>query len=707
MFLEAAAPRNGQGTLLSELRVRELGVIEDLSMVFGAGMTALTGETGAGKTLVVEAVELLLGARADPVLVRPGAVEAVVEGRFVVPDEAGEEQEVVLTRVVPRDGRSRAYVDGRMAAAGALAEMGARLVDLHGQHAHQSLLSAASQRDALDLYTGVDRSPRDAARERVRQLGAALAGAGGSTETRQREIELLEYQLAELEAAKLTTASEDDDLAAEEEALARASEHRAAAVAVHEVLAGEDQVVDRLGEVLARLSGRGPLAGLYERLRGLAAELSDAAGEARALAESLEDDPERLAEVTSRRALLHELRRKYGSKPLSGDGPGPSASRLGGDGDVATSREPGRHGLAGTLDGVFEWQTAARERLQELEDLAGEAGRLAGEHADALAKLRRASEELGAARRAAATNLGAAVEAEMRRLAMPKARFEVRVGVGSGDAGEMWGEDSGSGASGDDAPSAGQALPRARGDREARGEPEGLGGREGREDPQGRVDPGGRGGREVLRGLSGELRELSGEEVCFYFAANPGEPLLPLAKVASGGELARAMLALRLVLLGAGASSRGPTARGSIAGPETLVFDEVDAGIGGEAALAVGRALAELGRRYQVVVVTHLAQVAAFAGAQVAVSKSERAGRAVTDAVQVAGEDRVIELSRMLSGHPNSKAAREHAEELLRGAGGAKGVGNARSAGGVKGAGAPKGTGSGEGAGERSRAGRH
>ena len=252
----------------------------------------------------------------------------------------------------------------------------------------------------------------------------------------------------------------------------------------------------------------------------------------------------------------------------------------------------------------------------------------------------------------------------MRRLAMPKARFEVRVGAGSANAGRLWGEGAESGAWRDDASSAVQAVPQGREAREAR------------EDQQGRE------AREGLREISGELRELSGEEVCFYFAANPGEPLLALAKVASGGELARAMLALRLVLLAAGASAGGPTARESVAGPETLVFDEVDAGIGGEAALAVGRALAELGRRYQVVVVTHLAQVAAFAGAQVAVSKSERAGRAVTDAVQVAGEDRVVELSRMLSGHPHSKAAWEHAEELLRGAGGAGGAGDAGGAGG-------------------------
>ena len=595
--------------MLCELRVAKLGVIEDLSLVFGPGMTAVSGETGAGKTLVVEALGLLLGGRADPGLVRAGATEAVVEGRFVVgaSEEAG--QEVVVSRVVPREGRSRAYIDGRMGTAGALAELAGGLVDLHGQHQHQSLLSVRAQRDALDAYAGAGpaRARRDAALKRLKQVGEALAEAGGSSSERQREIELLQFQLAELDAAKLSSPDEDDRLAQEQEALSRASEHRAAAELAHEALAGDEQLGDRLGRVVAELAGHPPLAGLRSRLAGLGAELADAAEEARLLAESLEDDPERLAEVTARRALLFELRRKYARQPVMK--PVPS------------------DGAQGSLAGVFEWRETAQARLKELESLAVAAERLAGEHAAALAELLAAARELGRVRREAAARLGSAVEAELRKLAMPRARFAVAVG--------------------DNAP-------------EGEGE---IVGDEGE--------------------VAGDVRELSGEDVSFLLSANAGEPLLPLAKVASGGELARAMLALRLVLLKAGheratkGSEGGPREplfgssgqagpQSEAAGPETLVFDEVDAGIGGEAALAVGQALAELGQKYQVIVVTHLAQVAAFATHQVAVTKLERGGLTITTAAPVSGEQRVVELSRMLSGQPASKTARLHAEELLQ-----------------------------------------
>ncbi len=236
----------------------------------------------------------------------------------------------------------------------------------------------------------------------------------------------------------------------------------------------------------------------------------------------------------------------------------------------------------------------ATKRLEELEGLDAVASRLDQERIAALAELRSAAEALGRARRRQASSFGQAVEAQLRLLAMPNARFEVKVG---GD------------------------------------------------------------------GPDDDLRQLSGEEVTFLLSANPGEPLLPLAKVASGGELARAMLALRLVLLSVFGTEE--------TGPMTLVFDEVDAGIGGEASLAVGRALADLGRSYQVLVVTHLAQVAAFADAQVALSKQERDGRNFTVARTVAGRDRVVELSRMLSGQPDSRTARLHAAELLQTARGA------------------------------------
>ena len=356
-----------------------------------------------------------------------------------------------------------------------------------------------------------------------------MAKAGGDAGTRSREIELLRYQLAEVSSAGLTTPAEDDELAAEEERLGRAAAHRGAAEAAYEKLSGEDQLQDGLGRVLALLSGHPPLADLDERLRGVSSEVADIASELLDASEALEQDPERLAEVVGRRAMLRELRRKYA-------------------------------GAGGTLEDVLAFQMRARERLEDLEDLEAVGSQLEQDRAKCSDELHRAAEELGEARRGAAPSFGVAVEGELRRLAMPRARFVVRVS----------GDDRAEGAEEDD------------------------------------------------------LRTLAGEGVTFLLAANPGEPLLPLSSVASGGELARAMLALRLVLLTVPARS-GP-AGVDLGGPLTLVFDEVDAGVGGEAALAVGRALADLGRRYQVLVVTHLAQVAAFADAQIAVSKVERAG---------------------------------------------------------------------------------
>jgi DNA repair protein RecN (Recombination protein N) len=574
--------------MLSELRVSQLGVIDDLTLVFGPGLTALTGETGAGKTLVVEAIQLLLGGRAEGIRVRPGAGEAVAEGRFVVAagpgaaanENEGAEIEIVLSRVVPADGRSRGYVDGKMATMAGLTELGERLVDLHGQHEHQSLFSAAAQRDALDAFAGADRGPREAARRHLRQLDDEISSAGGDTASRGREMELLRYQLSELDGAGIGSPDEDDDLASEEERLAQAASHRAAAQQAYESLSGDDQLRDRLGEVVSRLNAHAPLAQLHERLQAVSAELADIASEAHDAAEALEEDPGRLSEVVARRALLHELKRKYA-------GPG------------------------GNLDEVMSFYQEARKRLEELENLGLLASRLDGERAASLAALRLATAELGRARRSQAEAFGQSVEEQMRLLAMPGARFQVK--VGSAQVGSV------------------------------------------------KVGTGKVGGGEVGSGSpDDDWRELAGDDVTFLLAANPGEPLLPLAKVASGGELARAMLALRLVLLRAPGDDE--------TGPMTLVFDEVDAGIGGEASLAVGRALADLAGRYQVLVVTHLAQVAAFADAQVAVSKAERDGRNITVARPVTGQARVVELSRMLSGQPDSRTARLHAAELLQAA---------------------------------------
>jgi DNA repair protein RecN (Recombination protein N) len=349
--------------MLAELRVTQLGVIEDVTVVLGPGMTALTGETGAGKTLIVDAISLLLGGRADPALVRPGADEAVVEGRFVGSEGVAE---LVLTRVIPATGRARAYIDGRMASAQQLGELGEQLVDLHGQHAHQSLLRPAAQRAALDAGAGITTDELMEARRKLRALAKAQADIGGDARSRTRELDLLRYQVGELDAAGIDSPSEDDDLRGEEEWLSDASTLRQAAAMVAEGLAGDEGIIDRLGSLVSELSGRPPLRSLHDRLLAGQAELSDVAGGARAAVETFEDDPGRLTEVGARRRLLTDLRRKYGD----------------------------------TLAEVIAFGNQARARIAELEDHDSRAASLDRDRSEAEAELRAAEERLGTARRA-------------------------------------------------------------------------------------------------------------------------------------------------------------------------------------------------------------------------------------------------------------------------------------------------------------------
>ncbi len=519
--------------MLTELHIEDLGVISTLDLVLGAGLTALTGETGAGKTMLVEAINLLVGGRADASVVRPGATEARVEGRFVIDDD-----EFVLARVIPRDGRSRAYVNGRLATVTTLSEVGARLVDLHGQHAHQSLLGGPTQRAALDRFGAVDVSQLRQARARLTEIDAALASLGGDTRARMREVDLLRFQVGEIAAAELNTVDEERELDELEDVLADAVAHRETAEVTLGIISDDDGVLDRLGAAIAALSHHSPFQTVNERLRGAAAELGDAAAELRATADRIDEDPQRLVEIRERRHLLRDLRRKYGD----------------------------------TLAEVIDFHSDISQRLEELESYETRAAALEHERALALSEEAEAAAAVGNARRNAAPRLAAAVRDNLRELAMPHAEIDVQVG----------------------------------------------------DDP--------------------------GDDITFLLAANPGSPLLPLTRVASGGELARAMLALRLVLT---------------EDPSTLVFDEVDAGVGGAAAVAVGRALANLGGRHQVLVVTHLPQVAACASAQIVVTKSIVDGNTFAAASIVNGEQRVDEIARMMSGMSESRSARDHAVELL------------------------------------------
>ena len=561
--------------MLTELRVENLGIIDEVSVTLGSGLTAITGETGAGKTLLVEALDLLLGGRADPSLVRDGAAEARVEGRFVdgdPHDPDGVEIEVVLARVVPASGRSRAYVDGRLATVGELAARGRALVDLHGQHEQQSLLVPHEQRALLDAFVGepAARASRaiEAARAELREIDRDLAELGGDERARARELDLLRFELDEIESAELRGADEGEQLAAEEEALANAAAHREALATALSLLDGS--ATDGVGEAMAALAGAAPFAALETRLAAVQAELADLAHETRVAGELMVDDPERLAQVRARRQRLRELLRKYGP----------------------------------TIAEVEAFRAETAERLAHIEGAEERRAALVPRRQRANADLVKARAALLEARRAGAPVLAAAVTERLGELALGRAVCHILLGDDVDD------HLPSSPPTGDRAPDGPAAAAPERAD--------------------------------------------SGGEVTFMLAPNPGESARPLAKAASGGELSRVMLALRVVLSEA---------------PPTLVFDEVDAGLGGEAGVAVGRALAQLGGKHQVLCVTHLAQVGAFADAQLSVRKEERGGRTHARVELLLDEARVGELSRMLAGVGESAHAREHARELLAVAG--------------------------------------
>ncbi|MBM3718935.1 MAG: DNA repair protein RecN [Actinobacteria bacterium] len=524
--------------MLVELSVENLGVIESARVDFGGGFTALTGETGAGKTMLVEAIGLVVGRRADADVIRAGCDEARVDARFTRSDGS----EVILTRIVQRGGKSRAYVNGRMATVASLAEVGTDLLDIHGQHAHQRLLGVPAQRGALDAFAGIDLSDLFDARDRVAECEAALAAMGGDDKSRAREIDLLSFQCTEIDSAGLEDDEEDVSLDREESLLTDVVRTREALLAASEAIVGEDGASGPLGAALTGLRSVDGLSQWAENLSGLIADLVELGRDMRTRGDAAEENPERLAQIRERRQSLRDLRRKYGD----------------------------------TLADVRHFGVEARARLDLLEGWSERVSVLEAERKRAHEALARCQRVVGGARRKAAPELAEAVQGRLKALAMAHARLTIAVGDES-------------------------------------------------------TDP-------------------AGDAVTFMLAANPGAPALPLSKVASGGELARTMLALRLVLAGEAG---------------TMVFDEVDAGIGGEAAVAVARALRELGGAHQVFAVTHLPQVAAAAHQQVSVVKTVRKGSTTAETVMLAVEARAAEIARMISGGVADGTATAHARDLL------------------------------------------
>ncbi|MEU9004995.1 DNA repair protein RecN [Streptomyces sp. NPDC048551] len=568
------------------MRIRSLGVIDDAVVELSPGFTAVTGETGAGKTMVVTSLGLLLGGRADPALVRIGAKAAVVEGRIVLSpgapaalraEEAGAELDegaLLISRTVSAEGRSRAHVGGRSVPVGLLAELADELVAVHGQTDQQGLLRPARQRQALDRYAGdavaVPLEKYAGAYRRLRAVAVELEEITTRARERAQEADLLRFGLDEI-AALEPLPGEDAELAAEAERLGHAESLASAAQAAHGALAGDvedpegvdaNTLVAGAHRALESVRSHDPALGaLADRIGELGILLADVAGELAGYADDLDADPLRLAAVEERRAALTQLVRKYGD-------------------------------AEGGLAAVLEWAERGSKRLLELDGDDERIGELTAERDGLRAELSLLAQALTDARTEAAERFAAAVTAELASLAMPHARvtFDIRQ----------------------------------------------------TEDDEG-VEVG---GRPVAYGPSGA------DEVELLLAPHPGAPPRPIAKGASGGELSRVMLAVEVVFAG---SDPVPT----------YLFDEVDAGVGGKAAVEVGRRLAKLAKSAQVVVVTHLPQVAAFADRQLLVEKTVDGSVTRSGVTVLEGEDRIRELSRMLAGQEDSQTARAHAEELL------------------------------------------
>ena len=552
--------------MLLELRVENLLLIERAELRLAPGLNVLTGETGAGKTVLAHALDLLLGGKARSGIVRPGAAEAYVEGVFELPDalrgELGERlpadaEEVVLARRVSAEGRTRAYVNGRSASASDLRELAEPLIAFYGQHEHRRLTLSSAQLDVLDGFCGPEQAARRAraadAWARVRGLEARLEALRERAGSRERELDLVAYELAEIEEVA-PTVEEKRELEAERARLRHVEALRGAALAAVEAIAPEDgdggasSLLARAGVELDGVAGVDEtLDPLVERFRALAVEADDLAGELRRYAEGLEAEPGRLDAVETRLAAIERLERKHG-------------------GSVEAVLAHAEH-CRSRRDELL----AAGEALEEAEAALGEAR----------AELRAVADELHAARAAAGPALAEAVRERLAELAMDGATFEVAL-------------------------------------------------------------------HEREPGPTGA------DTVEFLIAANPGVPAGPLRDIASGGELSRVMLALMGVA--------------NEAGGATLVFDEVDAGIGGVTARAVGEQLRALGEGRQVICITHLPQVASMADRHFSIAKDTSVDPAVTTVTELAPDAVVGELVRMLGADADDLAARRHAQELLKAA---------------------------------------
>lgn len=554
--------------MLSHLSIRDLAIIESLEVSFEAGLNVLTGETGAGKSIILGAVGLLMGVRAQTDLVRQGAEEATVTGvldlegatelrEYLAEHGLGLEPEVILGRVIARNGRSRAFVNNRPVTLAVLSEIGTRLLSISGQHEAQRLLRAEEHLLLVDAFGGLleQRSQVGRAFRAYRGLADRLSDLRAREAGRAERVALLNFQLTEITAAKFQP-DEEEDLEAEHKRLANAQDLSTGTHQAYLAIYGADRsVVGTLGSVgaeLKRLARLDPdLKPVVERLEESGYLLEEVGRELMSYSDGMVFDPHRQSEVEDRLALITRLKRKH----------------------------PEVDGLAGIL-------AKAEEMAAELETLSAMESRISGLEAElqtAAAELERLAGELSEARQEAAERLDRTMVDELAELNMNGAGFETSL------------------------------VPREIG-------------RDGR------------------------------EKAVFMLSANPGEPLKPLTKVASGGELSRLTLALKSVLV-------------ETVGVETIIFDEVDAGIGGRVAEVVGRKLKGLAARQQILCITHLPQIAAFGRTHYRVSKEVSEGRTASTITALSDDDRVAEMARMLGGSESSQKALAHAREMLTKAG--------------------------------------
>lgn len=554
--------------MLSELVIRNFAIIDRLQVSFGPGFNVLTGETGAGKSIIIDAVGLLLGDRARPEVVRTGEEEATVEGLF---DIAGQEEisrqlaedgfetgdELVIKRIVARGGKNRIFINGSLARLGQLQQLTEKLVNIYGQHEHQNLQKTENHLQLLDRFAGCN-DLLDRYREQYRRLAEIrekLQSLDEAERDRAQRLDFLGFQRKEIAAANLQV-GEDAELEQERRLLLHGEKLLQASSGGYERLYGDAgavcEILQQLAAELEALREVEPLLGqLAETVNSSQFALEDVALQLRRYAETVSFEPGRQDQVEERLAKITQLKRKY----------------------------------APEIPQILQLLASIEQELAELGSVETTRDELKQQAAKLYAALQKTARELTGRRQQAAQQLAGQVMDELTALAMPKARFEVRF------------------------------FPHDK------------------PGPQG------------------------AERVEFYLSPNPGEELRPLAWVASGGELSRIMLALRRV---------APDA----AGVRTLIFDEVDAGVGGAAATAVGERLKQVACGLQVLCITHLPQVAAYADAHYRVEKMEDGGRTFTALVALKGETRVLEMARMLGGAQVTDRTLEHARELINASGG-------------------------------------